>query len=94
MLIKIGWKPFVIMDWLEGLFFLDFIFAYLGMHFPQRPSFLKNYFIAYLVLFFIAFSKTLFSMSIQSMEVSLSLLLGFLNFKLNQLNKCRLYKKA
>lgn len=61
--------------------------------FSSKALFSKNYLIAYLVLFFIAFSKTLFSMSIQSMEVSLSLLLGFFNFKLNQLNKCRLYKK-
>lgn len=90
-------------DWLEtlcnnglvgGLILLVFYFRLLRDAFSSKALFSKNYFIAYFVLFFIAFSKTLFSMSIQSMEVSLSLLLGFLNFKLNQLNKCRLYKKA
>ena len=86
-------------DWLEtlcnnglvgGLILLGFYYRLLRDAFSSKALFSNNYFIAYLVLFFIAFSKTLFSMSIQSMEVSLSLLLGFLNFKLNQLNKCRL----
>lgn len=90
-------------DWLEtlcnnglvgGLILLGFYYRLLMDAFSSKSLFSKNYFIAYLVLFFIAFSKTLFSMSIQSMEVSLSLLLVFFNFKLNQLNKCRLYKKA
>ena len=65
-------------DWLEtlcnnglvgGLILLGFYYRLLRDAFSSKALFSNNYFIAYLVLFFIAFSKTLFSMSIQSMEV-------------------------
>ena len=74
-------------DWLEtfcnnGLigviilfyfYYLFFIAAYYSKKYLSR-----NYFFAFMTLFIIAFSKTLFSMSIQSMEVAISMVLGYL----------------
>ena len=79
-------------DWLEtlcnngligGLILLGFFFIFFQEALKSKKIFTKNYFSAYLTLFIIAFSKTLFSMSIQSMEVSISLLLGFFTYWVN-----------
>lgn len=76
-------------DWLEtlcnngvigGIVLLSFYVILLRDAYTSRKVFSKNYYIAYMALFFIAFSKTFFSMSIQSMEISLSLLLGYLSY--------------
>lgn len=84
-------------DWLETLcnngivgcvilfrFYLRFfIDAY-----RSRNLFSMNFFIAYMTLFFVSFSKTLFSMSIQEIELSISILIGFFTYRI-----CRPYKE-
>lgn len=79
-------------DWLETLcnngligclILFGFFFCFLQEALHSKTVFTKNYFSAYMILFFIVFAITLFSMSIQSMEVPTSLSLGFFTYWMN-----------
>lgn len=84
-------------DWLEtlcnnglvgGIILFYFYVRFFKDAYLSRRLFSKNFYYAYMMLFFIAFSQTLFSMSIQSMSLSLSLLLGYFSYWV-----CRPYKE-
>lgn len=85
-------------DWLEtlcnngligGLILLGFYIRFFRDAHFSKTVFSENYHMSFMVLFFIAFSKTLFSMSIQSMDISLSLLIGYFSYWV-----CRPYKEV
>ena len=74
-------------DWLEtfcnngliGVIILSsFYYHFFIAAYSSKKILSRNYYFAFITLFIIAFSKTLFSMSIQSMEVAISMVLGFL----------------
>ena len=84
-------------DWLETLcnngltgcvILLCFFLMFLRDAFSSRTVFSKNFYAAYMVLFVITMSKTMFSMSIQSMEVPLSMLLGYFTYWVNHPYRC------
>lgn len=84
-------------DWLEtlcnngligGVILMCFYLRFFRDAYRSRNLFSMNFFIAYMILFFISFSKTLFSMSIQDIEISISILIGFFTYWI-----CRPYKE-
>lgn len=83
-------------DWLEtfcnnglfGIFILLFFFYTFGKNvLTSRWYFPRMMFYAFITLFIIIYSTTLFSMSIQNIELSSSLLLGYFAFKLSNFNE-------
>ena len=82
---------FVHQDWLEtfcnngliGVIILSYFFYTFGKNVWQsRCVFPGMMFYSFITLFIIIFSKTLFSMSIQDLDLSESMLLGFFAYKL------------
>lgn len=80
-------------DWLEifcnngllGVFILLFFFYTLGKNaWVSRDCFSRPMFYSFVTLFIVIFSKTLFSMSIQSLDVSESMLIGFFAYWASQ----------
>ena len=80
-------------DWLEifcnngllGVFILLFFFYTLGKNaWVSRDCFSRPMFYSFVTLFIVIFSKTLFSMSIQSLGVSESMLIGFFAYWASQ----------
>lgn len=80
-------------DWLEtycnngliGVIILFYFFYTLGkVVWKSRYYFSNIMFYSFVSLFIICFSKSLFSMSIQNLELSQTLLLGFFSFKMTQ----------
>lgn len=78
-------------DWLEtfcnnglvGVIILFFFFYAFGMNaWKSRHIFPEMMFYSFATLFIIIFSKTLFSMSIQELDVSESMLIGYFAFQL------------
>lgn len=76
-------------DWLETLcnnglvgclLLLSFFVSLFQDAFYSRKVFMKNFFMSYIVLLIIIFCKTMFSMSIQSLDISLSAVLGYFTF--------------
>ena len=73
-------------DWLEtfcnnglvGVFILFFFFYTLGKNaWNSRHSFSRMMYFSFITLFLIVFTKTLFSMSIQELDLSESMLIGY-----------------
>lgn len=84
-------------DWLEifcnngllGVFILFSFFFAFGMNaWKSRHYFPRMMFYSFITLFIIIFSKTLFSMSIQGLDVSESMLIGYFAFELYNLEQC------
>ena len=80
-------------DWLEifcnngliGVFILLFFFYTLGKNaWLSREFFSRPMFYSFVTLFIVIFSKTFFSMSIQSLDVSESMLIGFFAYWASQ----------
>ena len=76
-------------DWLETLcnnglvgcvLLFNFFRCLLQDAFYSKKIFTKNYRNAYMVIFIIVFCQTLFSMSIQSLELPISIVLGYLTY--------------
>ncbi len=76
-------------DWLEtlcnnglvgGVILLCFYVSLFRDACSSKNVFSRNYYIAYMLLFFNVFAATMFSMSIQSMELSYSMLLGYFTY--------------
>ena len=76
-------------DWLEtlcnngliGVFLLfNFYFSLFRNMYFSRKLFIKPLYISYMILFITSFSKTLFSMSIQNMDIAQSLLIGYFSY--------------
>lgn len=89
-------------DWLETLcnnglagcvILLCFFLTFFRDAFSSRTIFSKNFYAAYMALFVITMSKTMFSMSIQSMEVPLSMLLGYFTYWVNHPCRCIAQRK-
>lgn len=76
-------------DWLETLcnnglvgclLLLSFFVSLFQDAFYSRKVFMKNFFMSYIVLLIIIFCQTMFSMSIQALDISLSAVLGYFTF--------------
>ncbi len=76
-------------DWLETLcnngllgciILFNFFMCLFRDAFYSKKVFMKNYFVSYLMLLLIIFSQTMFSMSIQCLEISLSVVLGYFTY--------------
>lgn len=83
-------------DWLEtfcnngliGVFILIYFFYTLGRNVRDSKKYLSGMmFYSFATLLLIVFSKTLFSMSIQDLNISESMLIGYFAFKLNDLEQ-------
>lgn len=84
-------------DWLEifcnngliGVLVLFFFFYTLGKNaWNSRHSFSGMMFYSFVTLFIIILSKTLFSMSIQNLELFSTMLIGYFAFELYNLEQC------
>lgn len=82
-------------DWIEtiinnglvgGLILLAFIISISKIAYKQRKRFSTYMYSSFILLIIIIFSKTLFSMSIQSMALANSMLLGYLTYWSTQRN--------
>lgn len=88
-------------DWLEtfcnnglvGVIILFFFFYTFGKNvWKSRQSFSGMKFYSFLTLFIIVFSKTLFSMSIQDLDLSETMLIGYFAFELYNIEHGDIYE--